>query len=182
MTEGGHRIRRGCPGGDRTPLVAGPLAPCAFLDRDGVLNRDYGYVHRVEDFTWIEGARDAIDLLKARGFWVVVATNQSGIERDFYTEADLIALSQWLMDQAPIDLLLYCPHLTGDCPARKPLPGMLLAAAEILPIKLQGSFFIGDKTGDMEAAAAFGIPGHMFRAEWGPLDSFIIERGLLDQR
>lgn len=178
---GSSRIRRGCPDGDRAPLEAGPARPCAFLDRDGVINEDYGYVNRIEQFVWVPGAKEAVDMLKSQGYWVVVATNQSGIERGYYTEDDFLALSVWLLEQLPVDLILYCPHLDSPCPARKPGAGMLESAASILPICRERSFFVGDKETDMTAAAAFGVPGLMYHSEWGPIDSFLIEQGLFDE-
>ena len=173
------RIRRGCPGADRTPL-AGPesIRPALFLDRDGVINLDRHYVHRVEDFEWVPGVHRAVEMAKEAGMWVVVVTNQSGIERGFYTEPEYLALTRWLVARLPVDLVVHCPHLTG-CPARKPGVGMLEAAAEILPIRREGSLLIGDKATDLQAATAFGIPGHLFGPNSGPLDGFL--HGLIPQ-
>jgi D-glycero-D-manno-heptose 1,7-bisphosphate phosphatase len=146
--------------------------PAAFLDRDGVLNVDRGYVSRREDFAWIAGAPEAVRLLNAAGYRVIVVTNQSGIARGLYSEADMQRLHDFMRAElarhgAHIDAIYYCPHhpqgtvarYTQACRCRKPGPGMLEAAARDWPIDRAGSFLIGDKEADMQAAAAFGIRG-----------------------
>lgn len=166
------RIRRGCPEGDKTPLADCEPRPIAFFDRDGVLNVDRGYVHSRQEFVWIEGALEALNRFKEEGWWVVVVTNQSGIERGFYTEADMLDLSEWLMDQAPIDLLLYCPHLT-NCPARKPGSAMIESAFSILPGIREKSFLVGDKETDLQAAEAADVRGLPFDVTMGDLNKFL---------
>lgn len=160
--------------------------PALFLDRDGVINADKGYVSRVEDFEWIEGAPEAIAAFNTRGWFVFVVTNQSGIARNYYSEDDMQALHEWMLTElaargAFIDRIYHCPyHEEGENPAyrrdsfdRKPKPGMLLRALADFPVKREQSFLIGDKETDMEAARAAGIAGFMFRggnladfAEW----------------
>lgn len=144
----------------------------AFLDRDGVLNRDTGYVYRTEDFEWLPGAREAIKNLNDAGFLVIVVTNQAGIARGLYSEEDMERLHRWInaeleRDGAHIDAFYYCPHHPtegrGDyrrvCDCRKPAPGLLLRAMREWPIEPATSFFIGDKEIDMQAAAAAGVRG-----------------------
>jgi D-glycero-D-manno-heptose 1,7-bisphosphate phosphatase len=143
----------------------------AFLDRDGVINLDRGYVYRREDFEFVPGALDGARRLHAMGFLLVVATNQSGIGRGFYGEADFEALSAWMRDEfkaagAPLAGVYHCPHHPTDaigeyrraCDCRKPGPGMLLAAARDLGIDLAASAMFGDKASDLEAARAAGVP------------------------
>jgi D-glycero-D-manno-heptose 1,7-bisphosphate phosphatase len=138
----------------------------AFLDRDGVINRDTGYVHRWEEFELIPGALDALRKLSELGFVIVVVTNQSGIGRGYYSVEAFHALMQRFRDvcaQLGIDLhYFYCPHAptaAGDtCTCRKPRPGMLLQASSELGIDLTKSLMIGDRLSDMEAARAAGVP------------------------
>lgn len=149
--------------------------PALFLDRDGVINVDRGYVSRRADFEWIEGAPAAIAAFNARGWYVFVVTNQSGIARNLYSESDMHTLHEWMQSElaaqgARIDQIYFCPfHEEGENPAyrqdsfdRKPKPGMLLKAMSEFPIKRERSFLIGDKATDIEAAKAAGISGFLF--------------------
>jgi D-glycero-D-manno-heptose 1,7-bisphosphate phosphatase len=151
--------------------------PAVFLDRDGVINKDKNYVSRVEDFEWIEGAREAIKLLNDRGYLVIVITNQAGVARGYYTEEDVHALHCWINDElgrmgAHIDAFYYCPHhpeagiekYRMHCDCRKPLPGMLLKALEDWPIEREHSCMIGDKEKDVDAANAASINGILFNS------------------
>jgi len=151
--------------------------PAAFLDRDGVLNVDHGYVYRPEDLEWITGAPEAVRLLNEAGYYVLVITNQSGVARGFYDEAAVQrfhAHMRALIEAAGarIDAFYYCPHhpegavkeLAVRCRCRKPAPGMLEQAAAEWPLDLSRSFLIGDKDDDMTAAARFGIRGVKFDA------------------
>lgn len=152
------RITRGCPGAVPRYVEQGPQKPCAFFDRDGVLNEEIGYLHSVEQFVWTEQAQKAIRWLKEKDWWVVVVTNQSGIGRNLYTEEDFVELSLWMLEHSPIDLICYCPHAPEEeCPARKPKTSMLETVVRALPVDLSRSFMIGDRDKDIEAATAFGI-------------------------
>ena len=170
--------------------AAGPARPALFLDRDGVINVDHNYVYRVEDFQWVEGAVDAIKAFNARGWWVFVVTNQSGIARGYYSEEQMQELHVWLGEElemrgAKIDRIYHCPyHAEGtveryrkDSFDRKPRPGMLIQAMTDFPVIKERSFLIGDKQADMEAARAAGIRGFLFTggnlasfAEWALAD------------
>jgi D-glycero-D-manno-heptose 1,7-bisphosphate phosphatase len=157
--------------------------PALFLDRDGVINVDKGYVSRIEDFEWIDGAAETIAAFNARGWYVFVVTNQSGIARSYYTEADMHQLHEWMVGElaqygALIDKIYYCPyHQQGeieryrrDSIDRKPKPGMLLSAMAEFPVKRESSFLIGDKSTDIEAAKAAGVAGFLFNG--GNLKTF----------
>lgn len=150
--------------------------PVAFFDRDGVLNQDHGYTHRVADLAWIKGAREAILLLNEAGYLVIVVTNQGGIGLGHYGLADMQAFHDRMQndlanDGAHIDAFYHCPYhpnaTTADYrhsnhPDRKPNPGMILRALDEWPVRLAGSFLIGDRDSDAMAAARAGIPGYLF--------------------
>ncbi|MDK2797250.1 MAG: D-glycero-D-manno-heptose 1,7-bisphosphate phosphatase [Tepidiphilus sp.] len=145
--------------------------PAVFLDRDGVLNEDRGYVHRWEDFSFLPGAIDALRQLQQQGYLLVVITNQSAVARGLCAEADVLALHErmcaFLREQG-IELagIYYCPHhpqgSVSDyaivCSCRKPEPGMILRAAREHGIDLSRSLLVGDKLSDLEAGRAAGIP------------------------
>ena len=141
-----------------------------FLDRDGVLNVDNGYVSQVDDFEFIEGAIDACKKLKEKGFLLVVITNQSGIARGYFSEQQFNTLTEWmdwsLADRGvDLDGIYYCPHHAEkgigeykvECDCRKPKPGMLLSAIEDLNIDVNSSILVGDKISDIQSGIAAGV-------------------------
>ena len=145
-------------------------AKAAFLDRDGVINRDQAYVHRWEDFEFMPGAIEAMRRLQQAGYALVVVTNQSGLARGYYSEEQYQALSvamrQALAGQGiTLAGIYHCPHhpagvvapLAVACDCRKPAPGLLLRAAQELQLSLADSLLIGDKASDIEAARAAGV-------------------------
>lgn len=147
------------------------LRPAAFLDRDGVINLDRGYVFRAADFEFVTGVFEGAAALQRLGFALVVLTNQSGIGRGLYSESDFLALTRWMNGRfeqhlVHIDGVFYCPHhpteAFGDyrceCDCRKPAPGMLLRAARELNLDLARSAMFGDRVSDLQAAAAAGVP------------------------
>ena len=151
--------------------------PAAFLDRDGVLNVDHGYVHKPEQLEWVAGAPEAVRLLNLAGYYVLIISNQSGIARGYYDEAAVNFFHAHMQDDlaahgAHIDAFYFCPHhpegiikpLSVPCRCRKPAPGMLEQAAREWPIDISASFLIGDKDDDMAAAAAFNIRGIKFNS------------------
>ncbi len=159
------------------------LKPALFLDRDGVINIDQGYVAQVEDWQWMPGAIECVKTFKARGWFVFVITNQSGIAFDHYSQMDMEAVHAHMLagferGGAEIDQVYACPfHPEGTNPKfrkdsydRKPKPGMILQAMADFPVKREASFLIGDKQTDIDAAHAAGIGGFLFKG--GDLASF----------
>ena len=149
--------------------------PAAFLDRDGVLIEDTGYPHDPAAVRWVAGAPEAVARLNREGFFVFVVTNQSGVARGLYPEAQVGALHRWMAARlaeagARVDAWEHCPHhpdaplaaFRRDCRRRKPAPGMVEDLLRAWPVERAGSFLVGDKPSDLAAAAAAGLPGHLF--------------------
>lgn len=157
----------------------------ALFDRDGVLNVDMGYTHRPDQLAFVEGAPEAVRRLNQAGWRVIVVTNQAGVARGLYEEADVhafhAAMNAALARQgARIDAFYYCPfhkdamveaYRHGDHPDRKPNPGMLLRGLADHGVAPADAFMIGDRESDMQAAARAGVQGHMF--EGGDLDALV---------
>lgn len=135
----------------------------AFLDRDGVVNKDTGYVYKVEDFTFVDGCIDALKTFQEKEYKIIIVTNQSGIGRGYYTEADHQKLTHWycrqLLDQGvTVTDVFHCPHMPDDhCGCRKPKNGLFLQAAEKYAIDFSNSFMAGDKLSDLKAGHAAGL-------------------------
>jgi D-glycero-D-manno-heptose 1,7-bisphosphate phosphatase len=160
--------------------------PAVFLDRDGTLNEDTGYVHRVEEFRWLPGAIAAVRRLNAAGYYVFVVTNQSGVARGLFDEAAVRDLHAWMNEElrragAHIDDMRYCPHHPDaavavyrvTCACRKPAPGMILDLMRSWPVIAKASIAIGDKERDAAAGRAAGIAAEVVAA--GALEG-VVER------
>jgi D-glycero-D-manno-heptose 1,7-bisphosphate phosphatase len=136
-----------------------------FLDRDGVVNVEKHYLHRIEDFEFMEGIVPLCLRFQERGFWIVVVTNQSGIARGKYREEDFQKLNAWMVGElANLGVVVsgtyHCPHhpeYTADCDCRKPKPGMILRARDELDLDLTRSVLLGDKDRDLEAGRRAGV-------------------------
>ncbi len=141
-----------------------------FLDRDGVINIDHDYVHKVENCDFVEGIFDLVKAAKAKGYTIIVITNQAGIGRGFYTDQDFADFTKYIENkfveaQAPITKTYYCPHhpeqgvgeYKRECEDRKPGPGMILKAQKEFDLDLANSIIIGDRESDIEAGVNAGL-------------------------
>lgn len=159
----------------QTEVPEHKVRPAVFLDRDGVLNKDFGHVGSISRFEWIDGAITAVREFNQLGYYVFLVTNQAGIGKGLYSEFDLQAIHQHMRKDlachgAHIDDIRYCPdHPEAAIDVyrrysdwRKPRPGMLLDLMRSWPLKLEQSFLIGDKPSDVEAADNAGIRGWLF--------------------
>ena len=146
------------------------LRRAVFLDRDGVLNHDLGYVSRPEDFEWMPGVMHALRALQRAGWALVVVTNQSGIARGLFGPAEYENLTGWMHSELAhhgiaLDAVYHCPHLADaplsawrrQCDCRKPAPGMLRRAARDLSLDLGACVIVGDKPSDIAAGRAAGV-------------------------
>ena len=164
-----------CPGG----VVHGPdwlrvstdgARRALFLDRDGIVNVNHGYVHTIDRTDWVPGIFALCAAARDAGYCLVIVTNQAGIGRGYYEEADFRRYSDWMHTQfmrrgVPLTGIYFCPchpdaglgHYRRDCDCRKPAPGMLLRAAADIGIELGASVLVGDSISDLRAAQAAGV-------------------------
>ena len=134
-----------------------------FLDRDGVINKEVGYLYQLSDFEFLDGIFNTCLYFQKLGYKIVIISNQSGIAREYYNENDYQKLTEWMLGQFNdngINILdtFYCPHGPESlCECRKPKPGMLIEAKYKYNISMKDSWMIGDKETDIEAANLAGI-------------------------
>ncbi|MFA6190710.1 MAG: D-glycero-beta-D-manno-heptose 1,7-bisphosphate 7-phosphatase [Sulfurimonas sp.] len=136
-----------------------------FLDRDGVINVDHDYLHKVEKFEFIDGIFELCHYYQNLDFMIFVITNQSGISRGYYSEEDFALLSLWMVEEfarhdVEIKKVYHCPHhpeTTGECSCRKPEAGMLLDAQKEFDVDLENSVLVGDNERDIEAGLKAGL-------------------------
>ena len=156
--------------GGAAAIAAAGMRRALFLDRDGILNVNHGYVHTPEATEWVPGVFDLAAAAHRAGHLLVVVTNQAGIARGYYTRAQFEDYTRWVHAQfaaagAPLTATYYCPHhpagigaLGVGCRCRKPEPGLLLRAAADFGIDLGASLLLGDSPSDVGAADAAGVP------------------------
>ncbi|MGA9045289.1 D-glycero-beta-D-manno-heptose 1,7-bisphosphate 7-phosphatase [Sulfuricurvum sp.] len=136
-----------------------------FLDRDGVVNVEKNYLHKIEEFELMDGIIDVCRAYQDQGCLIIIVTNQSGISRGYYTEEDFALLSEWMVKHfkelgITITRIYHCPHhesIDGACECRKPEPGMLLEAQREYDLDMEHSVMIGDNERDIEASLKAGV-------------------------
>jgi len=150
-------------------VKTGPPVPTAFLDRDGVLNRNRPgvYVTRPDQVKLYASAAPALRLMAAKGYRLVILTNQSGVARGYMTLAQALAINMKLLRDlrlrgAAVDAVYFCPHGPGEkCSCRKPEPGLIREANKESPADMKRSFMAGDKKSDLALARRAGIKGYL---------------------
>ncbi len=145
-----------------------------FLDRDGVINYDYGYVYKKEDFKFVNGIFNLCTKAQKDGYKIIVITNQSGIDRGYFTDNDFKNINQYMLDEFSkkginIADVYYCPYLNHQ--DRKPSPRMFLKAKEKYDIDMPSSLSVGDNVRDIEAARKAGV-GHNYLLSIAEEDPF----------
>ena len=136
-----------------------------FLDRDGVVNVEKNYLHKIEEFELVEGIVEVCRVYQESGYLIIIVTNQSGISRGYYSEDDFAILSKWMVEHfktlgITITHIYHCPHhesIDGVCDCRKPEPGMFLEAQKAYDLDMVMSVMIGDNERDIEAAQRAGV-------------------------
>ena len=153
--------------------------PAVFLDRDGTLIEEVNYLSRVEDLRLFPFTANAVQLLKDRGFLVIVVTNQSGIGRGIYAEAEMHTIHEAIQSElaGAIDAFYFCPHLpSDDCNCRKPKTGMIESAMADFDIDLENSWMVGDKNIDVETGIAANIKSTLVLTGYGTQHSELLEQ------
>lgn len=158
------------PEAARPAWPQGAARKALFLDRDGVININHGYVHSAEQTQWVPGIFALCGAARDAGYALIVVTNQAGIARGYYTESQFASYTRWVHEQfalrdVPLLATYYCPHHADagegtykvHCNCRKPRPGMLLAAARDFDLQLADCLLIGDMPSDQQAAVAAGV-------------------------
>ncbi|MBT2145636.1 MULTISPECIES: HAD family hydrolase [unclassified Rhodanobacter] len=158
------------PGGPQ-PAMGQARRRVLFLDRDGVINVDHGYVHTIEQTEWVPGIFELCAVARDAGYALVVVTNQAGIAHGYYSESDFLDYTRWMheefaMRNVGILATIYCPHhpeaglgaLRIKCDCRKPAPGMFTVASDLFNLALGESVMVGDKESDLLAASVAGVP------------------------
>ena len=139
-----------------------------FLDRDGIINQDYSYVYKKEDFKFVEGVFETLRHFMKSGYLLFIVTNQSGIGRGYYGEDDFEKLTAWMLEELfcrdiKIMKVYHCPHKPEDnCVCRKPNTAMFTKAKEEFGIDMKNSWMIGDKMSDIQAGKNAGIGSTIF--------------------
>jgi len=156
------------------------MRPAVFVDRDGTINEQMGYINHPSRFVLLPGVAEAIRLLNENHFFVIVVSNQSGVARGYFPESLVLRINELMVEQlskqgARLDAIFYCPHhpsgvvseyaVTCDC--RKPGTGLIERACGQLPIDIQRSYVIGDTCSDLEMAEHAGMPGVLVKTGYG---------------
>lgn len=155
--------------------MTGSVRPAVFLDRDGVLTEEKGYIDSVEKLSIFSYAAECVRRIREKGYYAIVITNQSGVARGLFSEDDLRKMNAHLMQETKVDAVYYCPHhpvglvgkYTMKCGCRKPETGMFQAACRDFNIDLAGSYMVGDRAGDILAGQNMGIRTILLESGYG---------------
>lgn len=149
--------------------------PAVFLDRDGVLTEENGYIDSVENLRLFPYAAECIRQIHNKGYYAIVITNQSGVARGLFTEEKLQEMNGYLMEQTNVDAIFYCPHhpdgivekYRKECCCRKPGTGMFAMACGEYAINMQRSYMVGDRAGDILAGQQAGVRTILVESGYG---------------
>lgn len=158
---------------DKIKIAVG--TPAVFLDRDGVLAKEKGYVTSVSELEIFSYARKCVADIKAKGYLAIVVTNQSGVARGFFSEKELKRINEYFIGETGVDALYYCPHYekgiipayTRKCNCRKPQIGMIEAACRDFQINLAASYMVGDRAGDILFGQRAGLTTVLLESGYG---------------
>lgn len=167
-------------------FMSNALRKAIFLDRDGTLNVEKGYVHQWTDWEWISGVESSLAKLKNAGYLLIIVSNQAGIARGYYNASEVEILNKMINCDLTkygiaIDGFYHCPHhpdISGECPCRKPNPGMILQAAHDFSIDLHQSWLIGDKASDILAGEIVGLKTILVLSGYGRSESSHIKNNV----
>ena len=156
-------------------MLTGFKRPAVFLDRDGVLSEEKGYITSVEDLILFPYTMECIGQIHKKGYYAIVITNQSGVARGLFTESILLQMNDYLIQKTGVDAVYYCPHhpdgkvekYKRKCYCRKPGVGMFEDACERFSIEIQKSYMIGDRVSDIEAGKNFGVKTILLESGYG---------------
>ena len=149
--------------------------PAVFLDRDGVLTKEKGYVGSLQDLTIFPYATGCVRKIHEKGYYAIVVTNQSGVARGLFTEAQLKEMNEYLVKEIGVDAVFYCPHHPSGtviqyakaCHCRKPFTGMIEAACQRFSIELTGSWMVGDRASDIMTGKNAGLRTVLLESGYG---------------
>lgn len=149
--------------------------PAVFLDRDGVLTKEKGYVTELPQMELFPYAAECVHRIKEKGFWTIVVTNQSGVARGLFSEDELHKMNRFLLDKTGIDAVYYCPHhpqgiatrYAKVCSCRKPETGMLDTACKDFPIDMKTSYMVGDRASDILMGQKAGLKTILLESGYG---------------
>lgn len=142
--------------------------PAVFLDRDGVLTEEKGYINSIEDMNIFIYVPECIRQIHEKGYYAIVITNQSGVARGLFSEKQLQEMNTFLMQQTGVDAIYYCPHQPQDnCCCRKPKTGMFEKACKNFDIDMRDSYMIGDRASDILAGKNAGMQTILLESGYG---------------
>ena len=152
-----------------------------FLDRDGTINVDKNYLYKIEDWEFIDGVIEGLQILQNLGYKLIVITNQSGIARGYYTENDAQIIFDYMIKELRkygviIEKVYYCPHIGDECNCRKPKLGLFYQAKKDFDIDFSASYAIGDKMRDLAICEKENVNGFLLNNDSIKIDNSKIQK------